>query len=759
MLTKLSNYIKSDLIEADINAVKDQDTLQQLVAQNGGHAFSEDQLAAIRFPMQTHLRIIAGAGSGKTQTICAKAAYLVLENSVDPKTIMMCTFSRKAKLEMEARVNHYLGGYARISVQTFHGWFNAEYNELIRQFPAAKQWGIVGTIDEEHYYQTVNQLIKKYRLYNFDKFEERPIVSRISYWRNMGYSDQEMVDFVAQHFDQEELLLNQKLSVVFQQFLAELELLKKKEQFINFDDMLYNLKLILENDEAARNSLQEKYRYIFIDEFQDINPLQKQIVALICPPDKTAKEKNSRKLIIVGDDDQSIYYFRGAEPSYIKAFEQEYQQTSLKLMTNYRSETPIVEAGNRLIQHNAHDRLEKTMIANKTTTVHDCYAIGFSDDEEEAAWIGRKIQELAKNTPLKDGSPDYRETMVLYPTRVQLRSLLKQLKKQKIPFVTPTNDDLLGIFGLPLFKTLFQQLDMLAAATTIQQKNEALKKIIQQYAFYHFIKFGASATFSEELFNQNKFKINDLVAFLVSERKLSQAAQNQAKQFFKQIYLFYQGKQLELAPLSAALLSTPKFKKELSEEEAGWLNKELTAAGDWPGLLAAYQQASEQNQGMKKRLNDYDQDKLNAVYLLSIHASKGLGKKNIFIKGVYQDALPNHHTVKKAECDLKKAKEEAAPPTTIEEQRRLMYVAITRAKENLYVTYPKTVNNKATEPSPFLKEAGLPLKEDPKNSIMKENGRAYGQFENRSREWRSFASGQQLYPPTGLCFRKILGLI
>ncbi|MGM0111921.1 ATP-dependent helicase [Enterococcus sp. DIV0187] len=714
MLTKLSNYIKSDLIEADINAGKDQDTLQQLIAQNGGHPFSEDQLAAIRFPMQTHLRIIAGAGSGKTQTICAKAAYLVLEKSVDPKTIMMCTFSRKAKLEMEARVNHYLGGYARISVQTFHGWFNAEYNELIRQFPAAKQWGIIGTIDEDHYYQTVNQLIKKYRLYNFDKFEERPIVTRISYWRNMGYSDQEMVDFVAQHFDQEELLLNQRLSVVFQQFLAELELLKKKEQFINFDDMLYNLKLILENDEAARNSLQEKYRYIFIDEFQDINPLQKQIVALICPPDKTAEEKNSRKLIIVGDDDQSIYYFRGAEPSYIKAFEQEYQQTSLKLMTNYRSEAPIVEAGNRLIQHNAHDRLEKTMIASKTTMAHDCYAIGFSDDEEEAAWIGRKIQELAKNTPLRDGSPDYRETMVLYPTRVQLRSLLKQLKKQKIPFVTPTNDDLLGIFGLPLFKTLFQQLDMLAAATTIQQKNEALRKIIQQYAFYHFIKFGASAKFSEELFNQNKFKINDLVAFLVSERKLSQAAQNQAKQFFKQIYLFYQGKQLELAPLSAALLATPKFKKELSEEEADWLNKELTAAGDWPGLLAAYQQASEQNQGMKKRLNDYDQDKLNAVYLLSIHASKGLGKKNIFIKGVYQDALPNHHTVKKAECDLKKAKEEAAPPTTMEEQRRLMYVAITRAKENLYVTYPKTVNNKATEPSPFLKEAGLPLKEEQK---------------------------------------------
>jgi DNA helicase-2/ATP-dependent DNA helicase PcrA len=175
---------------------------------------------------------------------------------------------------------------------------------------------------------------------------------------------------------------------------------------------------------------------------------------------------------------------------------------------------------------------------------------------------------------------------------------------------------------------------------------------------------------------------------------------------------------LELAELAEALLATPKFKKELSDEESDWLRKELTAAKDWPGLLEAYQQASEQNQSMKKRLQDYDQEKLNAVYLLSIHASKGLGKKTVFIKGVYQDALPNHHTVEKAECDLQRAKEEAAPPTTMEEQRRLMYVALTRAKENLYVTYPKTVNNKTVTASPFLKEAGLPLKEYQKNSIL-----------------------------------------
>ncbi|MBM7712304.1 ATP-dependent helicase [Enterococcus xiangfangensis] len=709
MFTKQQS-IESDLLETVPN-LADRTTLQQLIAKNGGNSFSEEQLAAIRFPMNTHLRIIAGAGSGKTQTICAKAAYLVLERQVDPKTIMMCTFSRKAKLEMEARINQYLGGHTKIAVQTFHGWFNAEYNELTSQMPHLKQWGIEGVIDEEQYYQGINQLIKKYRLYNFDKFEERTIASRISYWRNMGYSDQAMVEFVAKYFDAKELIPNQKLSDIFQQFLAELAMLKKAQRFITFDDMLFNLKLILENDATARQSLQKKYRYIFIDEFQDINPLQKQIVALICPPDKATSKKISSKLIIVGDDDQSIYYFRGAEPNYIKEFEQEYQQTSLQLMTNYRSDAPIVAAGNRLIQQNAHDRLAKRMTAKESASQHDCYGLSFSDDEQEASWIGEKIQELAQQTPLSDGSPDYRDTMVLYPTRIQLRSLLKQLTKQKIPFVTPTNDDLLGIFGLPLFKTLFQQLTLLDSATSMQQKNEALKTIIQQYAFYHYIKFGESAQFSEALFRKNKFKINDLVAFLVSERKLSQASQDQAKEFFKQIYLFYQRKYLNLGALAEALLATPKFKKDLSEEEVDWLRHELSSAGDWPGLLSAFQQASQQNKGMKKRLNDYDQEKLNAVYLLSIHASKGLGKKNIFIKGVYQDALPNHHAVKKADCDLQKAKEEAAPPTTIEEQRRLMYVAITRAKENLYITFPKTINNKSITPSPFLKEAGLSIKD------------------------------------------------
>lgn len=711
MLTKLSNYINSDLIETDPEKMEDRETLQQLIAKNGGNPFSEEQLAAIRFPMHTHLRIIAGAGSGKTQTICTKAAYLVLEKSIDPKTILMCTFSRKAKLEMEARVNQYLGGYARINVQTFHGWFNGEYNELIRQMPELERWGIAGTINEELYAQTINQLIKKYRLYNFDKYEDRSILTRISYWRNLGYSDQEMVRFIAKHFDAKELLPNQKLSVVFKQFLEELSVNKKEQHFINFDDMLFNLKLILENAPQAQQKLQQKYRYIFIDEFQDINPLQKQIVALICPPDKEAKQKTAGKLIIVGDDDQSIYYFRGAEPKFIKEFDQEYQQTSLTLMTNYRSEAPIVAVGNQLIQGNAHDRLEKTMTAYKTAEDHECYSIGFPDDEEEAAWIGRKIQELASKTPRADGQPNYTDTLILYPTRVQLRSLLKQLVKEKVPFVTQSNDDLLGIFGIPLFKNLFEQLKLLDAAMNAEQKNNALKSIIQQYAFYHYIKFGTSEKFTAELFTKNKFKINDLIDFLVVEKNLNPTAQKLTKEFFKQIYLFYQQKQLNLVALAEALLATPKFKKDLSEEEADWLNKELSAAADWHGLLANFEQASKQNQGMKQRLSDYDQQKLNAVYLLSIHASKGLGKKNIFIKGVYNDALPNHHTVKKADCDLQTAIEKADPPTTMEEQRRLMYVAITRAKENLYMTFPKAVNNKTTEPSLFLKEAGLPIKD------------------------------------------------
>jgi DNA helicase-2/ATP-dependent DNA helicase PcrA len=680
------------------------EVLKQLVTANQNAPFSQEQLAAITFPMKTHLRIIAGAGSGKTQTICAKAAYLVLQENVAPRTIMMCTFSKKARNEMDERVASYLNNQGHIPVKTFHSWFGSEYLMLVKRFPELCEIGITGEINESKYQQVLNRLIGRFRLYNFNKHEERSIAERLSYWTNLGYSEQQMIAFVKKYFDQENLLPGHLLSEVFAEFLTALNKAKRAEHFITFDDMMVNLKLILENNDQVLQVVQSKYRYIFIDEFQDINPLQKQIVELICPPDINSDEESPCKLIIVGDDDQSIYYFRGAEPQYIKDFDKEYQQTSLKLMTNYRSNAPIVKAGNLLIAHNAHDRLTKKMLAKNTDTTKDCQVLSFASEESESSWIAKRVLALSHLTP----ASKYTDTLILYPTRLQLRSLIKTFEEKNVPYVTQPNSDLLGVFGLPMFSGLFKKMLALAEATEKASKKVLFSEIVQQYSFYHYVSFGVSSSYANTIFNQKKgVAAKDIMEWLVKEKQLSPAAAQHTRNFFNQIIHLYLKGELTPKPLVDALVQTPKFKNDLAPEELTWLTKELVKKKDWPTLQQAYAHATNRIAEMRERLKAYENHEFDAVYLLTIHASKGLGAKNVFVKGIYGNSLPDHRAKTKQALPVQKLKEQANPATTLEEQRRLLYVAMTRAKENLYLTYPRTINDKKTTPSLFLEEAGF----------------------------------------------------
>ncbi|HAC3698858.1 TPA_asm: ATP-dependent helicase, partial [Listeria monocytogenes] len=473
---------------SDVVRMEDEDAniFHRLVSLNGGNEFNKEQVNAIRFDMRTHLRIIAGAGSGKTQTICAKAAYLVLKEKNQERNIMMCTFSKKASQEMKERVNEFLGGNSRIEVLTFHGWFQREYNVLIKKYPYLEKYGIAGEVPEkgsgkDSHDRILMNLIKQYNLYNFDKYEEKSINERLSYWRNMGYNDEEIVAFIARHFDDKEILKDQLLSEVFLEMLKELERIKRREKVINFDDMLINLKCVLENDSNALSLIQTRYQYIFIDEFQDINPLQKQIIELICPPDYEKSVINSAKLIIVGDDDQSIYFFRGAEPRYIKEFDRQYRQTSIELMTNYRSIASVVHIGNTLISNNQHDRIKKSMIPHKLNE-GDCYAKVFQNEQQEASWIAMQILNLSSDEkPFQDqiGKPNYTETIVLYPNKNQLKSMIIALQEKGIPFVTKSDDDLLGIFGINFFKQSFNLLMDIIDAETIEIKKHLYKQLIK----------------------------------------------------------------------------------------------------------------------------------------------------------------------------------------------------------------------------------------------------------------------------------------
>lgn len=695
----------------------DANILYQLIKFNGGNEFSAEQLAAIRFDMKNHLRIIAGVGSGKTQTICAKAAYLVQYQQIKEESIVMCTFSNKAAQEMNERVVKYMNGNNKIKVKTFHSWFNHEVQILKEKFPHLSTIGVPGKIENEKIGTVIKTLIKKYKLYNFDKFEDTIIAKRLSYWINMGFTDTDIIHFIEEHFDKENFFEDTKLSTVFKLFLDEFETIKRSEGIISFDDMMNNLKLILETDEIALKYIRDKYRYIFIDEFQDINPLQKRIVELICPPDKENGPKSKTKLIIVGDDDQSIYYFRGAEPKYIKEFDQEYEQTSLSLMTNYRSNLPIVQAGNVLIQNNEHDRISKSMVANNKDISNDCFIAGFEDENSEANWINDNIFKLAeKEEPFAfdNSHPNYSDILVLYPTKLQLRSLMKYLTIKNIPFVIKVEGNLLGIFSIKLFKVQFDLLKKARNAKNKQEKEEVLKELIQQYASCFYIKYATSASFANRFFANEQYTDENIseviVNFLGKERRLSNKEKYSSMIFFEQVESLLNHNDLDLKKNADSLINTRKFKADLDEEELLWLKNELYDKVNWKGLSDYYQQTVTQNDNMKKRLAEYDNGRLNAVCLMTIHSSKGLGKKNVFVRGVYDGSLPNHRSLPKNKCDLKTAIERAKPPSILEEQRRLMYVAITRAKKNLYITYPRTVNEKPTIMSEFIKESNMSVR-------------------------------------------------
>ncbi len=348
--------------------------------------FNQEQKAAITYDMKKHLRIIAGAGSGKTQTICAKAVYLMTQKQVDEERILMITFTRNAANELKKRVDNFSQRKTAVHIGTFHSIFFRIYNEICRKFPEVAMQGIQGDFSKDTA-QKVNavlqQLIRKYNLYIFDQYGEKTIASRLDYWQNMNLSVEEMVQLVKEKYDSIDKNARQPISERLYGLLTELQEQKRSQQLLEFNDVLQNLKSALENEEI-QHYIGQKYDYLFIDEFQDTNPLQWEIV-------KRMTKENRIKLIVVGDDDQSIYGFRGSEPAYIKNFEKEYPTKTLFLLTNYRSRAAIVQGANRLISYNKNDRIPKAMIpAQKEAGVMEAYL--FSDTKAESQWLIKQIQ-------------------------------------------------------------------------------------------------------------------------------------------------------------------------------------------------------------------------------------------------------------------------------------------------------------------------------------------------------------------------------
>ncbi|MDM5246328.1 ATP-dependent helicase [Lysinibacillus sp. G4S2] len=670
-----------------------------------GNPFNEQQIASIRYNMEKHLRIIAGAGSGKTETICAKAAYLKFVKKIDEKEIAMITFTRKAAKEMRERVNKFLGvEKSLIKVGTFHNIFIQIYNQIIQKQPELKKIGVQGDDPIEgakKYNDLLKRLINKYKLYAFDKEGEQTISERLSYWTSMGYSNTEIKNFIHQHFDEKFKKEGYCLSEVFYRMIEEFQKIRKNENIVVFDDFLLNLYYVLKDSIDARDIAQSMYKFIFIDEFQDTNPLQMKIIELICPRDIINTSNNKTKLIIVGDDDQSIYAFRASDPSYIKDFSNVYNTHTIELMTNYRSIEEIVKAGNRVIAFNKHDRISKSMIPFHKKKGEN-YVIFTKNQKHEAKIIIEKCISLGiKEESFKYGNKlekiNYTKSVVLYRSKSQLTDFIAVLTENGVPFVIEKTDDLLGIFNYPFFVQFFNSwIDLVT--------KKRWSSIYNTIASSYYIPFSKIRDFTGEICDNS---LDTFLEFLNGNSR-SNVDSTMIKRYLKFMLELTGNKEININNFIQMVFEFPKVKKEMDQVQKEEILSICKNLNSWDELYRYYCKLKKQQDEMKEKVELYHQKKYNALYLLTIHSSKGLAFSNVFIIGAYDSGIPSSKAISVQNIDANIAREKAEPITTIEEERRLMYVAVTRARNNLYITYPKNINNRPIECSPFLKELNLP---------------------------------------------------
>ncbi|WP_412093667.1 3'-5' exonuclease [Peribacillus simplex] len=410
-------------------------------------------------------------------------------------------------------------------------------------------------------------------------------------------------------------------------------------------------------------------------------------------------------MIIVGDDDQSIYFFRGAEPRYIRDFDQIYSTYTLTLMTNYRSMAPIVQAGNRVIQYNKGNRISKNMVPFHKVG-GDCFIQALSNQEEEADWIINKSQKLGlvNQTEEKVIIPDYTKSVILYRSNIQLKTMLQQLDVSNIPFVIESNEDLMGIFNIDHFKKVFRSWEKFLneEVNKVYEWNQIVSKTA--FAFYkkkqEVVKFMGS----------DGMYINpEKAAEFICDRKYENKKEIVIN-YLKDIIQLKNQQPISFIGLINKFLSFPLIENQLTKDEIKWIQKESEQFDSWEDIIRRYNDLKKKKEEMSKKLLDYHAGKYNALYLLTIHKSKGLSFENVFIIGVHNEGLPSKRAVKLEPAQIQEFIEQAEPPSTIEEERRLMYVAVTRPKKNLYITFPKMINEKPSKRSIFLKELALPFK-------------------------------------------------
>jgi len=605
------------------------------------------------FTTEGPVLLLAGAGSGKTSVLTRRIAYLIESMGVNAWNILAITFTNKAAGEMRDRVNAIVGyGAESIWVSTFHSTCVRILRRHIDRLGYDNSFTIYDADDSK---SVMKDVCKRLEI-DTKQLKEKTILGAISSAKDNLISTTEYEMAAAGDY------LKKKISAAY----AEYQLTMKKNNALDFDDLIVKTVELFKSCPEVLENYQNRFQYIMVDEYQDTNTAQFELIRLLA--------QRSRNLCVVGDDDQSIYKFRGANIRNILDFEQVYPEASvIKLEQNYRSTQNILDAANAVIGNNT--RRKSKVLWTEHGTGNRIHFRAFDTAYEEAEYIAGDIKRKKREVV-----SDYRDCAVLYRTNAQSRLLEESFIALNIPY---------NVVGGVNFYARREIKDILAYLKTIDNGRDdlAVRRIInvpkrgigaasiakvQDYADHMGLSFYEALQQVDEIPALGKGK---------SAEKL--------RDFATMIRVFRTKQQNEsLEDLITDVIETTGYVKELEESDEEDAQDRIDNIDELITKIVSFEMEREklgeeaslsaflEEVALVADIDNVDGDD-NRVLLMTLHSAKGLEFSSVYLSGLEDGIFPSYMAITSDD------------PEGVEEERRLAYVGITRAKEDLTITYAK----------------------------------------------------------------------
>ena len=618
-------------------------------------SFTKSQSEAIRH-VDGPLLVLAGPGSGKTTVVTKRVQYLVQDCSISPSSILVITFTKAAATEMKERFTRLMeqqaqppGGYGNVSFGTFHAVF---FNILKLSYG----FTVANIITEETRRQYLKESVDRMKLEIDDENEFLTgIAGEISLIKNERV---ELEHYFSKNCSEE----------VFRKIYEGYEERKKRARLIDFDDMLVYTWELLSQRKDILSAWQKKYQYILVDEFQDINRLQYDILRLLAEPENN--------LFIVGDDDQSIYRFRGARPEIMLNFRKDYPKSGQVLLNdNFRSTTQIVEAAGRVIARNK-TRFLKNIIARGGDGAL-VRSLEFPDQQQECPYILREIQ----NWQARGGS--LRQVAVIYRTNTQPRVVIQKLMEYNLPF--RVRDQVPNLFQHWIARDLFCYMRLAMGSGLRKDLLPVLNRPKRYLSRECLNDERISWEYMLDFYKDKRYVCDRIERLQYDLKMMSRMGPFAAINYIRHV-IGYEEYLKEYAGFRR--MNVEDLLEVLSDLQES--AREYHTYEEWFIYIEKYTEEMEQ---LKKR----QQEVKDGVHLTTMHSSKGLEYEKVFILDAAEGITPYKKAV--LEPDL-------------EEERRMFYVAMTRAKKELTICWTKKVGSHEKKPSRFLEEMQEEVRND-----------------------------------------------